>query len=304
MKKVVITGASSFIGRNLMNYAKDLWEITAVVRRQSDIEGIPAGVKILRMDMAEYDRLGQEAGSCDCLVHLAWQGTRGSDRMDAAMQKEDLNGSLKGIDSVLEKGCGRVVLAGSQAEYGPHSEKITEETECVPNTEYGKAKLKLHTELIKKMQTRGTAYKTARFFSLYGPGDAANTMIMATLQKMLSGESCPFTAGTQMWDYLHIDDAIKALYRLCVEDCADGAYNFGSGNVRTLRQYIEEMARITQSRSELCFGAVPYAETGMVSLWPDVEKLKREVHWMPEVSFEQGILSILKHWGNSSRLDR
>ena len=47
MKKVVITGASSFIGRNLMNYAKDLWEITAVVRRQSDIEGIPAGVKIL-----------------------------------------------------------------------------------------------------------------------------------------------------------------------------------------------------------------------------------------------------------------
>lgn len=296
MKKVVITGASSFIGRHLINYAKDLWDITAVVRRQSNTEGLPEKVKILRLDMAEYDRLGQETGSCDCLVHLAWQGVRGADRMDAKMQNDNLNCSLKGIDSVLEKGCGRIVLAGSQAEYGPHSEKITEETECCPNTEYGKAKLKLHSELTKKCKF-GAAYKLARFFSLYGPGDFANTMIMATLPKMLSGEVCPFTSGLQMWDYLYIDDAVKALYRLCAEDCTDGVYNFGSGDVRTLREYIEEMARITQSRSELCFGAIPYAETGMVSLWPDVEKLKREIHWEPEVSFEQGILSILKHWG-------
>ncbi len=38
-----------------------------------------------------------------------------------------------------------------------------------------------------------------------------------------------------MWDFLYIDDAIEALYRLCTQECPNGVYNFGSGDVRQLR---------------------------------------------------------------------
>ncbi len=79
----------------------------------------------------------------------------------------------------------------------------------------------------------------------------------------------------------------------CVEACPNGVYNFGSGDVRQLREYVLEMARITKTGSELLFGAIPYPPTGMVSLWPDISKLKRELHWTPSYSFEAGIVSIL-----------
>ena len=213
--------------------------------------------------------------------------------MDKARQEKNLEDSLAGIRSVLNVGCGRIVLAGSQAEYGPHAEQITEKTQCRPNTEYGKYKLALYERTVELCQTTDTLVKEPRFFSLYGPGDDSRTMIMSILDKMQRNEPCPLTLGIQMWDFLHIKDAVEGIARLCEADCADGVYNFGSGDVRRLRSYIEEMAVITGTKSELQFGAVPYPETGMVSIWPDISKLKRELRWEPCVTFQEGIRSIL-----------
>ena len=269
------------------------WAVTAVVRPETDKTRLPSGVKRVNLSMESYDHLGEQTGPCDCLVQLAWNGTRGTARMDLRKQRENLEFSLRGLQSMLNTGCRRVITAGSQAEYGPHTGRITEESECCPNTEYGTAKLEFYKQTAALCKTMGIEYKEPRFFSLYGPGDYQETMIMCTLRAMLTGTPCELTAGCQMWDYLHIDDAIDALYRLCTMPCKDGIYNFGSGDARPLRDYIKEMARITGSGSELRFGAIPYPETGMVSIWPDVSKLKQELGWSPKISFREGIRSII-----------
>lgn len=214
--------------------------------------------------------------------------------MDAARQQENVEYSLRGVQSMLSAGCGRIVSAGSQAEYGPHSEQISEESVCRPNTEYGKAKLAFYEELSALCTKNGVAYKEPRFFSLYGPGDFSGTMILSILRDMLANRPCRLSECRQMWDYLYIDDAIDGVIRLCKDPCPDGVYNFGSGDARPLRKYVEEMAQLTRTNSELLYGAVPYPETGMVSIWPDVSKLKRELGWAPEVSFEEGIQSIIR----------
>ena len=269
------------------------WEVTAVVRPETDEARLPSGVKRINLRMESYDRLGEQTGPCDCLVQLAWNGTRGVARMDSRQQRENLEFSLCGLQSMLHAGCERVITAGSQAEYGPYTGQITEESECHPNTEYGAAKLEFYKQTSVLCKKMGVEYKEPRFFSLYGPGDYQGTMIMCTLRDMLIGTPCELTAGCQMWDYLHIDDAIVALHRLCTMPCKDGVYNFGSGDARPLRDYIQEMAQITGSRSELRFGAIPYPETGMVSIWPDVSKLKKELGWSPKISFCEGIRSII-----------
>lgn len=292
--KIVITGANSFIGKRLAKKAEKYgWE-TVLVMRSEHVQGesVPNG-RILLLHMAEYARLGELAGPCDCFVHLAWSGTRGDFRMDASRQKANLEYSLQGVRSMLAAGCGRIVTAGSQAEYGPHEEQISEESLCVPNTEYGKAKLEFFRKTAELCAASRTACIEPRFFSLYGPGDFAGTMIISILRDMLVDRPCKLTAGIQMWDFLHIDDAVNALAALCDAPCPDGVYNFGSGDVRRLRDYVEEMAAITQTKSPLLFGAVPYPKTGMVSLWPDVSKLKRELHWEPRIAFADGIRSIL-----------
>ena len=292
--KIVITGANSFIGKNLADRAEELgWETILVMRKGHKVN-LGKNSRMVELAMEEYDHLGSLTGPCDCFVHLAWNGTRGGARMNVALQQKNVEYSLRGVHSILSAGCDRIISAGSQAEYGQYLEQISETGTCKPNTEYGKAKLAFYEELATLCIQNRTAYKEPRFFSLYGPGDFSGTMILSILRDMLANRPCRLSECRQMWDYLYVDDAIDGLIRLCKDPCPDGVYNFGSGDARPLREYVEDMARLTQTKSELLYGAVPYPPTGMVSIWPDVSKLKRELHWEPKVSFEEGIQSILR----------
>lgn len=289
--KAVITGANSFIGQYLSKalYHRG-WEIIQVVRRPFPCEN---GIQQVYLPMEEYRKLGEITGGCDCFVHLAWNGTRGATRMDKVRQENNLVHSLEGVYSMLQVGCGRLITAGSQAEYGPSQVMITEETPCAPNTEYGKAKLAFYEQASKLCIAAGVDYKEPRFFSLYGPDDYEGTMIVSVLKEMLENRPCRLTQGVQMWDFLYIEDAVDALVGLCEKACSNGVYNFGSGDVRQLKEYILEMAEITNTKSELQFGAIPYPDTGMVSLWPDISKLKKELDWSPQVRFAEGIQIVL-----------
>lgn len=292
--KMVITGANSFIGKQLTQIAaRQGDELLLVMRPGHEGDWLPCGVQRLYLDFQDYATLGELAGKCDCFVHLAWNGTRGQTRMDAAQQQENLKNSLAGVRSMLKVGCRRVITAGSQAEYGPHADKITENSVCCPNTEYGKAKLEFYRQTAKLCIRAGAEYREPRFFSLYGPGDSAGTMIVSILQDMLANRPCKLTQCVQHWDFLYLTDAIDALYRLCTMECPNGAYNFGSGDVRALKDFVLEMACITKTNSELCFGAIPYPQTGMVSLWPDVSKLIYTLDWRPQTTFSEGIGMVL-----------
>lgn len=292
--KIVITGANSFIGKRLVKRLLALdYQLVLVLRPEHSIPNHDENIRIIPLDMEKYGQLGELVGACDCFVHLAWDGTRGDTRMDAIRQHRNVEFSTQAVCSMLLAGCRRIITAGSQAEYGPHSDQISEETVCRPNTEYGKAKLEFYHNVVALCEQGGISYKEPRFFSLYGPGDFPGAMIISILQDMLAGNICRLTQGVQLWDYLYIEDAVDGLVKLCTMPCSDGIYNFGSGDVRPLREYIEEMARITRSKSKLLFGDIPYPETGMVSLWPDITKLRQELDWQPTITFAEGVHRIM-----------
>lgn len=194
----------------------------------------------------------------------------------------------------MAQGCQTIMTAGSQAEYGPTTkiEKIKETDPCNPNTEYGKAKLKLYRDAVQ-MCASGIRLIEPRFFSLYGPYDSQETMIISMIRNMMQDKPCMLTECIQKWDFLYIDDAIEALYGLICYENAEGVYNFGSGTSYELKKYVETMHRITNSKSVLEYGAVPYPETGIVHTNPSVERLQNEINWKPKTSFEEGIYRVM-----------
>lgn len=295
--KIAITGANSFIGKRLIHKISELnWDIVAVVRKgcsQKDVFRAMENVAVYECNMDEYHQLGDMIGTVDCFVHLAWSGTRGTSRLDEELQYKNYCWSMEAIQSLVSKGCRRIITAGSQAEYGINTDIISEKTECNPNTAYGKYKLRVYQDTVDLCRKYGVAYKEPRFFSLYGPEDYENSLIVSCLQKFLNNIPCELTECIQMWDYLYIDDAIDALVKLCYIQCEDGAYNFGSGDCRELKSFVQEMKEITNSSSELIYGVVPYTAAGVVSIQPDTSKLKREAVWNAKISFEQGIKEIL-----------
>lgn len=299
MKKIIVTGSTSFIGKRFVEIASENgYEIIAVARCNSkkteDLKKLD-NVNVIELNMNEYDRLGKIVGKSDCLLHLAWNGTRGTARMDGAIQQDNYKNSIKAVKSVLDAGCNKIILAGSQAEYGITQGKISEESICAPNTAYGKYKLKVYNTVKQICEENNVDFKEPRIFSLYGVGDYENTLIMSLLRKMKKNEPCEMTECIQKWDYLYIDDAADALLTLCTTDCPSGVYNLASGDIRTLKEYVEEMYSILDSKSELIYGAIAYPQSGIVNIEPLINKIVLETGWHAKITFKKGIESMWKN---------
>lgn len=298
MKTILITGATSFIGLNLLNYLLNDYKIIAIVRSNSQkLEKLPVNVNlsVAELNLEEYDKLPLIiTENIYGFIHLAWNGTRGADRENIEMQKLNYKFSISALHSAVKLNANIFMSAGSQAEYGLQNNIITEYTVPKPVTAYGKSKLKFYKYSMEFCKNNNIKFVEPRFFSLYGAGDYKGTLIMSILDKMLKNEPCDLTDCMQKWNFLNIKDAVTGMKLLLEgEQVKSGAYNFASNDTRELKSFLLEMKNITNSKSILNFGAIPHNDSGKYGINPDIRKLLN-TGWQPKISFEDGIREIIK----------
>lgn len=299
MKCILITGATSFIGLNLLNYLLNDYKIIAVVRPNSqNLENLPVNVNlsVAELNLEEYDKLPLIiTENIYGFIHLAWNGTRGADRENIEMQKLNYKFSISALHSAVKLNANIFMSAGSQAEYGLQNNIITEDTVPKPVTAYGKSKLKFYKYSMEFCKNNNIKFVEPRFFSLYGAGDYKGTLIMSMLDKMLKNEPCDLTDCMQKWNFLNIKDAVAGMkFLLENEQVKSGAYNFASNDTRELKSFLFEMKDIADSKSQLNFGAIPHNDSGKYGINPDISKLLN-TGWQPKVSFKDGIREIIKN---------
>lgn len=299
MKCILITGATSFIGLNLLNYLLNDYQIIAVVRPNSQkLENLPVNVNlsVAELNLEEYDKLPLIiTENIYGFIHLAWNGTRGADRENIEMQKLNYKFSISALHSAVKLNANIFMSAGSQAEYGLQNNIITEDTVPKPVTAYGKSKLKFYKYSMEFCKNNNIKFVEPRFFSLYGAGDYKGTLIMSMLDKMLKNEPCDLTDCMQKWNFLNIKDAVAGMkFLLENEQVKSGAYNFASNDTRELKSFLFEMKDIADSKSLLNFGAIPHNDSGKYGINPDISKLLN-TGWQPKVSFKDGIREIIKN---------
>lgn len=299
LKTIVITGATSFIGIHLIEewLKTENCKIFAVIRPNSQNRNripIDNRIHVIECDMNNYDSLIKKIESADFFFHLAWEGARLPYRDDAVIQRKNYECALKAMEISGTIGCKFFLGTGSQAEYGMTYGLVNEKNLCKPNTAYGMEKLHACLSLKKISENLGIRFIWIRIFSIYGKYDYPKTLIMTALKKMQKNETIEMTDGTQLWDYLNVRDAVCAMILLAKSECASGIYNLASGQYKPLRNFILELKEILQSQSVIKFGAIPYGNNGPINLTPDVSKIKNEVHWVPKISFKEGIKEIQK----------
>lgn len=313
MKKVVMTGPTGSIGIALIRRCITQGiRVLAIVRPHSRrTDRIPSSplVQVLTCSLDQLhslDREGLEAAGVksfdyDVCYHFAWEATIGSGRNDMKLQTANIGYALDAVKLAARLGCHTFVGAGSQAEYGPHKEKLSEYTPVFPESGYGMAKLCAGAMTRLECGRLGMRHVWARILSVYGPGDGEQTMISTVIRKLLAGESPALTAGVQQWDYLHCRDAAKAMYLLGEKGRDGGIYCVGSGNARPLREYIEILRDCIDPALPLDFGAVPYGPQQIMYLCADIEKLTEDTGFVPEVDFEDGIRETIE-WMRTQEL--
>lgn len=314
--RIVATGATSFIG---LAVTKELLakghEVFAVVRsgspgkRRLEKLGIFPGpgeseargrLHILECGLDRIGRIvGREelAGKADSWLHLGWEGAGSANRQNPGLQARNIGYAMNALAAASRLGCDSFLFSGSQAEYGICSTLMKEDRECHPVSEYGKDKLKVCSLASEEAGRLGITYLHARIFSVYGPLDHPWSLISTCMNAFLTGGHMELGPCTQMWNFMYVSDAARALAGLLLAKAPGGVYNVAGEDTRPLKKYIEELHVLCGGRGTYEYGRRPPNAEGVVSLMPDTRKLREATGFTQEISFEQGIremLTILK----------
>ncbi len=295
MKKVIVTGATGMIGISFIQECiLNNTDVVAVVRpKSSNLNRIPESEYVTivecRLDnLSSLETLLDH--SYDAFYHFGWEATGKTGRQDAIIQNKNIGYTLDAVKVAKKLGCQMFIGAGSQAEYGRlNMDKISPASPINPEIAYGVAKYsagKLSALLAKK---KGIKHSWVRIFSVYGPYDNENTMIMHAIDKMLKHEPTQFTKSEQTWDYLYSKDAGRALYLIGEFGRNQSVYCLGSGKTKVLSEYIEVIKSQTDTPLATGVGELPYAHNQVMNLCADITSLTRDTGFTPQIGFEEGI---------------
>jgi UDP-glucose 4-epimerase len=252
--RLVITGASGFIGHNVLLRAPRDWEIVAVYHSTPGLESFvkEQGLTNVRpvccnlLDEADVKRLSQTIGARpDAMLYLAANG-------DPAVSSErvrwDLESNTLAFVTCLEQcPAGHVVYVSSGAVYDGLRGGVSPATAVSPRLPYAISKLASEQYLQFFADHRGTvdSYVNVRFFGAYGPYEAARKITTRWLQGMSSGQR-EFVVrgdGKNLIDFMYVDDAVDGFLALVKASGEKRTVDFASGTPISVNDVVQAMAR-------------------------------------------------------------
>jgi len=292
--RVLVTGGAGFVGRAAVRALVDAG-CEVHVAEVSDVA--IDGARVHRVDLMSADATRALVTSVapECLLHAAWFAKPGA-YWTSTENLRWVEASLALARAFADAGGRRFVGVGSCAEYDwSHATCVEDETPLAPATLYGASKDALRRVLDAFARERKISFAWARLFFLYGPHEAPGRLVSSACASIVRGETTRCGSGTPIRDFIHVDDAGRALATIARSDVR-GAINVGSGEPSSLRAIVEHIARAA-GRPELArFGDLPDKPEPPVLL-PDVTRL-RALGFHPRYDLASGLAQTLAWWAN------
>ena len=197
----------------------------------------------------------------------------------------------------------RFVLASTSEVYGdpqvhPQPETYWGNVNPVgPRGVYDEAKRYSEAMTMAYHRQQGVDTAIARIFNTYGPrmrrndGRAIPTFMRQALEhKPLT----VFGEGSQTRSFCYVDDMVRGLYLLAMSE-DHMPINLGNPTEFTIRELAETVIRVTESRSEIVFEALPVDDPQIRQ--PDITRAKEILGWDPEIELDEGLRRMLPSLG-------
>jgi UDP-glucose 4-epimerase len=250
--KLIVTGASGFIGRNVLLRVPRDWDVTAVYL-STDLRAFIAEhglthVTPIACDLTNADAvrdLAQRVGRCDAALYLAANGDPAASVDRAGW---DLRLNTVAVVTFLEHvRTARMIYMSSGAVYDGLSGDVTPATLVNPHLPYAIAKLasERYVTFFAERRKAVESYANVRFFGAYGPYEASRKITTRWLRGVMAGERT-FTIrgdGRNLIDFMYVDDAVDALLRLVRDPSFSGVVDLASGAPKTVDEIARAMAR-------------------------------------------------------------
>ena len=234
--KILITGTTGFIGKNLLKTICENFSVLAINTSEPKLVETKYKIKYIKSslkDIGKYENIISKFKP-KVAIHLAWYGIP-----DLGQKNSEINekNSIKLIDILVkQKSLKKIIITGSCLEYGSSKINCKENQFVIPNSYFSNSKNNIRKYLQEKCDKNQINYLWLRLFYVYGEYQRENSLIPSLINSLLKKE-------VPENDYINIHDVVSFI-KLGIKNKMDnGIYNVGSGKTFTpihISRIIEE----------------------------------------------------------------
>lgn len=269
--KVLLTGASGFIGQHLLQQLlKANVEVIVLGRRKPDFH---TG-QFIKIDLlqTEIDQSAIKDSGATQLIHLAWY-TEHEKYWTSPINLRWVEATTRLVEAFCAAGGKKVLLSGTCAEYDwSYGYLLETETPLKPSTMYGCAKDATRRLVAAICEEYHVKCVWARIFIPYGPGEDSRRLIPSLFDVFLSRRA-PFAVNEIAFrDFIHVSDVAAALVTLNQSE-ANGVFNVSSGYPLKIREIVEKVAKACKADPNAVLSLSNQSIGGPILLVGDNRKL-------------------------------
>tara|TARA_B100001123_G_C15266289_1_gene1008545 strand:+ start:76 stop:1020 length:945 start_codon:yes stop_codon:yes gene_type:complete len=312
MKKIIITGASGFIGRSLVKkLSKDKKNFIVAIDndKRGDFKKIKNKKNILKkkISVLSPNKLDKILKNCYACFHLAAiNGTKNFYNIPKEVLEVGTEGTINIIKSCIKNKVKEFILFSSSEAYQKPNFIPTSEDEVLkvpdifnPRLSYGGSKIIGELLTVNYFRNSSTKYKILRPHNVYGP-DMGNDHVLPELITKIKKQKTKnkiqleiFGSGEESRSFIYIDDAVEGICKVYRKGRKNSIYNIGTSNEIKIKDLIKLISKIIKKKIDIKKSSL---HRGSVSRrCPNVTKLKKLGH-KNIYSLRQGLKMTINHY--------
>ena len=297
----VVTGAAGFIGSHMVDrLLAEGYRVHAIDNlsggRRENLQHHAANPRLVfhEGDVRDLNPTDALFTGARCVFHFAGIGDvvpsieRPTDYLSV-----NVMGTVRTLEAARRAGVQRFVYAASSSCYGLASElPTTERAPINPQYPYALSKYQGEQAVFHWGQVYRLPVVSIRIFNAYGPRSrttgAYGAVFGVFLAQKLAGQ--PFTVvgdGTQQRDFVFVTDLVRAFWLAAESESKGEVFNVGAGKPQSVNRLVELLG------GDVVY--VPKRPGEPDCTWADTTKIRRMLGWEPQVSFEEGVKTLLHH---------
>jgi GDP-4-dehydro-6-deoxy-D-mannose reductase len=312
--RVLITGATGFVGRHLSAYAlsRKKVQLYGLMRRRSKDSLLP-GVRAVRADLMDEKAVAAAVRKVrpERVYHL---GGQASVALSWKKPEKTFAANVEGTKNLLEAlrrhaPKARVLVACSAEEYGRSArkhKKLNEEAPLQPSNPYAVSKLAQEAMALHYFLEYGLPVLRTRAFNHFGPGQSDRFVVSSFAKqaaRIALGKQKPeMSVGNldAVRDFTDVRDVVRGYWTALEKGRSGDVYNVASGRGRRVEEVLRFYLRASSVKIKVTRAKARLRSTDLPRLVGDAAKLARR-GWRPKIAFEQTLSDAFNDW--KERLD-
>ncbi|MGY5956333.1 NAD-dependent epimerase/dehydratase [Kosakonia sp. BK9b] len=285
-KKIILTGASGFIGKHLLvKLLAEGYTVLALKRPESAISTRTENVVWINIDDVESHPFFQDG--VDAIIHLATDYGRGEKKGVTSQYECNVLLPLRLMEIAAMNKIPLFISADTF--FGKFEEQYS----------YMKTYMlsKRHFREVARefLLNTDTGFANLRLEHVYGEGDGAKKFIPFIISALVdTAEEVKCTSGVQRRDFIYVEDVINAFMAVLRRHPARQfvEYEVGTGQSHSLKEMIEEIKCQLKSVTPVNYGAMKLRDDEIMDSKADLTNLNK-LGWHPSYSLKEGVKKML-----------